>query len=96
MFNALSMDIFTDDLKKGEKESRDELGVKGLNTFYDLDSGTILCLVGAPDRYAVERHHSKFGIKCDWITPVRMTAGYDMIVQNWRMNSYTASNNYHS
>jgi hypothetical protein len=92
------MGKFTEDnLKKGEKEPRDELGgVKVLNTFYDLDLGTILCLVDAPDRYAVERHHSKFGIKCDWITPVRMTAGYDMIVQNWRMNSYTASNNYHS
>ena len=47
MFNALSMGKFTDDLKKGEKESKDELGVKDLNTFYDLDSGTILCLVGA-------------------------------------------------
>ena len=46
MFNALSVGKFTDDLKKGEKESKDELGIKGLNTFYDPDSGTILCLVG--------------------------------------------------
>jgi hypothetical protein len=26
-----------DDLKKGQKEPRDELGVKVLNTFYDMD-----------------------------------------------------------
>ncbi len=73
-----SMAKFTEnDLKKSQKEPRDELGVKVLNTFYDSDSGTMFCLVDAPDRYAVERHHSKFGMKCDWITQVKMTVGYD-------------------
>ena len=66
-----------DDLKKSQKDPRDELGVKILNTFYDMDSGMMFCLLDAPDRYAVERHHAKFGMKCDWITPVKMTAGYD-------------------
>ena len=66
-----------DDLKKSLKEPRNELGGKVLNTFHDLDSGTMFCLVDAPDKYAVERHHSKYGMKCDWITPVKMTARYD-------------------
>ena len=66
-----------DDLKKSLKEPRSELEVKVLNTFYDLDSGMMFCLVDAPDRYAVERHHSKYGMKCDWITPIKMTSGYD-------------------
>jgi hypothetical protein len=66
-----------DDLKKSQKDPRDEFGVKVLNTFYDLDSGTMFCLVDAPDKYAVERHHSKFGINCDWITPVKMTSEHD-------------------
>jgi hypothetical protein len=66
-----------DDLKRSQKEPRDELGVKVLNTFYDLDSGMMFCLVEAPDKYAVERHHAKYGMKCDWIPPVKMTAGYD-------------------
>lgn len=66
------MDKYTeDDLKKSQKEPRDEFGVKILNIFYDMDSGMIFCLLDAPDRYAVEKHHSKFGVKCDWITPVR-------------------------
>jgi hypothetical protein len=65
-----------DDLKKSLKEPRNELGVKVLNTFYDPDSGMMFCL-DAPDRYAVERHHSKYGMKCDWITPVKMTGEYD-------------------
>jgi hypothetical protein len=54
-----------DDLKKSQQEPRDELGVKALNTFYDLDSATIFYLIDAPDKYAVERHHSKFGMKCN-------------------------------
>lgn len=66
-----------DDLKKSQKEPRDELGVKILNIFYDLDSGTMFCLLDAPDRAAVERHHSKFGMKCDWITQVKTTSQYD-------------------
>lgn len=66
-----------DDLKKGQNEPRDEFGVKILNTFYDIDSGVMFCLLDAPDRYAIDKHHAKFGIKCDWITQVKMTAGYD-------------------
>jgi Protein of unknown function (DUF4242) len=73
-----SMGIYNeDDLKKSLKGPRNELGVKILNTFYDLDSGMMFCLIDAQDRYVVERHHSKYGMKCDWITPVKMTAGYD-------------------
>ncbi len=67
-----------DDLKKSQNESRDEFGVKVLNTFYDMDSGMMFCLLDAPDSIAVERHHSKFGIKCDWITHVKMTSEHDI------------------
>jgi hypothetical protein len=45
--------------------------------FYDIDSGMVYCLLDVPDRCAVEKHHSKFGIKCEWITPVKMTARYE-------------------
>jgi hypothetical protein len=70
-----SLGRFTeDDLKKAQKEPRDEYGVKVLNTFYDVESGMMFCLVDAPDRESVEKHHAKFGIKCDWITQVKMTA----------------------
>ncbi len=40
-------------------------------------TGTMFCLVDAPDRYAVERHLAKFGMKCDWIIRVKMTSRYD-------------------
>jgi hypothetical protein len=42
-----------------------------------MDSGAVFCLLDAPDRFAVEGHHAKFGMKCDWITPVKMTAEHD-------------------
>jgi hypothetical protein len=63
-----------DDLKKSQKEPRDEFGVKVLNTSYDTHSGIMFCLLDAPDGYAVEKHHSKFGLTCDWIVPVKMTS----------------------
>jgi hypothetical protein len=73
-----SMGGFTeDDLKKSQKEPRDELGIKIFNTFYDLDSGTMFCLLDATDRIAVERHHLKFGMRCDWVTQVMTTLEYD-------------------
>ena len=50
-----SMGRYTeDDLKKSQKEPRDQFGGKILNVFYEVDSGMIFCLLDAPDRYAVE------------------------------------------
>jgi hypothetical protein len=66
-----------DDLKKSRNETGEEFGVKVLNPFYDLDSGTSFCLLAAPDRYTMEKHHYKFRTKCNWITRVKMTSGYD-------------------
>jgi hypothetical protein len=64
-----SLDKFTeDDLKKDQDAPRDEYGVKTLNIFYAMESGIIFCLVDAPNRDAVEMHHSKVGIKRSWIT----------------------------
>lgn len=66
-----------DDLNKTQKEPRDEYGVRTLNIFYDTGSGMMFCLVDAPDRFAVENHHAKFGMKCEWITQVKMTSEYN-------------------
>jgi hypothetical protein len=73
-----SLGKFTEDeLKKVQEMPRDEYGVKTLNTFYDIESGVMFCLVDSPDRDSVEKHHSKFGITCGWITQVKMTAEYN-------------------
>lgn len=69
--------ITEDDLKKAQEEPRDEYGVKVLNAFYDLDSGMLFCLIDSSNREAVEKHHSKFGIECGWITQVKAITDYD-------------------
>lgn len=64
------------DLQKFQLEPRDEYGVKTINTFYDVESGMMFCLLDAPDKQAVELHHLKARLKCDWITKVEMTVDY--------------------
>jgi hypothetical protein len=32
------------------------------------------CILEAPSKEAVEKHHSKLGYKCDWVTEIRITA----------------------
>jgi hypothetical protein len=41
---------YTEDNLKSQERPRDEFGVKVLNTFYDLGSGTMFCSLDAPDR----------------------------------------------
>jgi len=38
----------------------------------------MFCLVDAPDRDVIEKRHSKFGLKCELITPVRMISEYNV------------------
>jgi hypothetical protein len=32
------------------------------------------CLLDAPNKEAIEKHHATFGLKCEWITEVETTA----------------------
>jgi hypothetical protein len=52
----------------------DEYGVKILNIIYNRADGISFCLLEAPTKEAVEKHHEKYGVKCDWITEVEVTA----------------------
>lgn len=60
-------------LLKEQDAPRDELGVKAINILYNFEVGTIYCLLDAPNREAVEEHHDKIGVKCDWIMEVKTT-----------------------
>jgi hypothetical protein len=44
-----------------------------VNILYNFEVGTIYCVLDASDNEAVEQHHSKLGVKCDWIMEVRTT-----------------------
>ena len=64
------------------------MGLESEFSIFDMDLGMIFCLVDVPDRNAVENHHSKFGVKCDWITPVKMTSEYGD--SKWRLDNFLA------
>ena len=38
------------------------------------DANQPYCIVDAPNKNAISKHHQKFGLKCDWITEVKTTA----------------------
>lgn len=61
-------------LKKAQKAPPDEYGVTHENILYNEKENKLFCLLDAPDKDAVDKHHQKFGVKCDWITEVNTTA----------------------
>lgn len=40
---------------------------------YNLEAEAIYCLLDAPNKEAMEKHHGKIGVKCDGIVEVRTT-----------------------
>lgn len=51
-------------------QPRDEFGVSHINIFFNKEADLFYCLLEAPSKEAIEKHHSKIHIKCDWITEV--------------------------
>jgi uncharacterized protein DUF4242 len=51
----------------------DEFGVKPENIFYNKEEDRFFCLLDAPNKEAIEKHHARFGLKCEWITEVETT-----------------------
>ena len=56
-----------------QKSPPDEFGVRHLNILYNREADLCFCLLEAPDREAVEKHHEKINLKCNWITEVLAT-----------------------
>jgi hypothetical protein len=63
-----------DILKKLQDSPQDEFSVKHLNILYNPEADKCFCVLEAPTKEAVENHHEKMGIKCEWITEVKTTA----------------------
>jgi hypothetical protein len=59
-----------DHLKELSESPTDEFGVRHVNLFYNKGANVCFCLLDAPDTVAVENHHDKAGVKCEWITEV--------------------------
>jgi hypothetical protein len=61
------------ELINAQNAPRDDLGVKVVNILYNLEGGAIYCILDAPDKEAVVKHHDRLGVKCDWIMEVKTT-----------------------
>jgi len=61
-------------LKKLQNAPKDEFGVTHLNIMYSKDDDICYCFLEAPNKEAVEKHHSKVGYKCDMLMEVDSTA----------------------
>ncbi len=57
-------------LKKIVNSPRDEFGVLHVNILYNKVENNAFCMLDAPNREAVVKHHVKLGQKCDWIMEV--------------------------
>ncbi|HET6590996.1 MAG TPA: nickel-binding protein [Candidatus Nitrosocosmicus sp.] len=61
-------------LKKAQGLPKDEFGVTHENIIYNKEEDKLFCLLDAPDKDSVDKHHHKLGLSCDWIMEVKTTA----------------------
>jgi hypothetical protein len=66
--------ITEESLKELQVAPPDEFGVKQLNVLYNKVYDLCFCFLEAPNREAVEKHHEKYNLKCQWITEVQTIA----------------------
>lgn len=61
-------------LRKLQQSPVDEFGITHNNLMYNKGEDKLFCLLEAPNKEAVENHHHKAGVKCEWIVEVGTTA----------------------
>ena len=61
-------------LRKLQQSPVDEFGITHHNILYNEEVDKFFCLLDAPNKEAVEKHHRKAGVKCEWILEVKTTA----------------------
>jgi hypothetical protein len=67
-------DVEEETLRKAQKMPKDEFGITHDNMMYNKEEDRWYCLLDAPNKEAVEKHHQKAGITCEWIKEVKTTA----------------------
>jgi hypothetical protein len=74
--DAHPMKPFTaDELNKLQSAPSDEFGVTHHDILFSEKDNKIYCVLDAPNAEAIDKHHAKVGIKCDWIHEVKSTRG---------------------
>ena len=60
-------------LRKTQDAPKDEFGVTHDNILYNKEEDKFYCLLDAPNKDSVVKHHEKHGFKPEWITEVKTT-----------------------
>lgn len=63
---AFSPDAF----RKLQKATEDEFGVTHHDILFNTQEDRVYCVLDAPNRESVVKHHAKAGITCDFIQQV--------------------------
>ena len=61
-------------IRKAQSMPKDEFGITHDNMMYNAEEDKWFCLLDAPSKEAVEKHHQKAGITPEWIKEVETTA----------------------
>ena len=68
--------VTEEQLKQTQNALINEFDVMHNNILYNKEENKAFCILDAPNKEAVEKTHQKLGIKCNWITEVKTTAGF--------------------
>ena len=60
-------------LRELQSAPPDEFGVTHHDVLFSEEENKIWCVLDAPNKEAVEKHHAKAGLKCEWIREVEST-----------------------
>jgi len=58
-------------LRQFQKQPRDELGILHQEILYNEEENKVFCILDAPHKEAVEKHHQKAWVKPDWVIEVK-------------------------
>ena len=66
--------VTVEQLKQAQNMPKDEYGIIHKNIMYNKKENKAYCLLDAPSEEAVQKHHEKLGMKCEWVMQVDTTA----------------------
>lgn len=65
--------LTAEQLRGLQNAPEDEFGVVHHDILFNEQANKIWCVLDAPDREAIDKHHAKAGIRCEWIHEVKST-----------------------
>jgi len=65
--------LSAEQLREAQWLPPDEFGVSHHDILYSEAENKLYCVLDAPDMEAIEKHHAKIGVRCDWIQEVEST-----------------------